>query len=157
MERCALRAIVGGIENHTKRNLSIRATEFKALGADDLLAKSVECLLGITALGKQALATMGIVTVFDLASSQTFATANEMVAAELAVSTGLARYGRVPKELVDDDARATRLTDLPLKNHPDHPQRRALDAGSVSSRTCTQRAAMDVSLNIEYCFERDEL
>ena len=91
-------------------------TEFKSLEPGEILTQSVDCLLGVTTAAKLALGQLGIATVFDLGSSQTFATAHDILDVANGVSTGFARYGRVQGDLVDDGAKATQLIDLPLQS-----------------------------------------
>ncbi len=91
-------------------------TEFKSLEPGEILTQPVDCLLGVTTAARLALGQLGIASVFDLGSSQTFATAHDILDAANGVSTGFARYGRVPGELVDDGAKTMQLVDLPLQS-----------------------------------------
>lgn len=90
--------------------------EYKSLEASEILSKPVDCLLGVSALAKEAISRLGISTVFDLASSQTFAAANEILDAANGSSAGFGRYGRIPGELVDDAEKSTNLKELPLRS-----------------------------------------
>jgi hypothetical protein len=90
--------------------------QFKTLEATEVLTKPVNCLLGVTTAAHQALSKLGIETVFDLATSQTFATAKDIDDGANGTLSGFAHYGRIPGELIDDNVKATDLKGMPLKS-----------------------------------------
>jgi hypothetical protein len=85
------------------------------LSSREILTQPVTVLLGVTDAAGQELKKLGIETVFDLASSEVFRVAHELVEAADGASSGLGRFGVVPGDLVDDASREKKLTDLQLE------------------------------------------
>lgn len=65
---------------------------------------------------KQALEQLGIVTIFDLVSSETFAIANSISDASIGAMKSFARYDQLPGEIVVNASKTTALADLPTKS-----------------------------------------
>jgi hypothetical protein len=77
-------------------------TEFADLGPDEILTKPPSALLGVSEDASAALANVGIKTIFDLALSNLFGDAEEIVAASGDATDAIAQLGRVPSDWLSD-------------------------------------------------------
>ena len=79
--------------------------EPRTLDPREILVRPVDVLLGVSAEGKAALAPLGILMVFDLASSSLFHAGRDLARALSGVPSSLAEHGQVPGDVIDDSAR----------------------------------------------------
>jgi len=93
-------------------------SEFKSKGAAELLTEATSALLGVSDKAAEALAGLGLQTVFDLATSRMFATAYDLARANEGLSDRIGRYGRIPGDVFDKDGEGKSI-ELLLKERLD--------------------------------------
>jgi hypothetical protein len=104
----------GGGSRMDKAEDFVRA-EARTLDPREILVRQVDVLLGVSAEGRAALAPLGILTVFDLASSSVFDAARDLARALGGTPSSLAEHGQVPGDVIDDNARGNDPETLALR------------------------------------------
>jgi hypothetical protein len=96
---------------------SLIKSEFTGLAAREILQQPITVLIGVSDSVAEAISTLGIRTVFDLATSRVFGAANSIAESSDASPNNLvAQYGFAPTDWVQDEATSKTVESLQLED-----------------------------------------
>jgi hypothetical protein len=76
------------------------------------VSEPIKALLGVSDDAANALAQLGIKTIFDLATSRVFGTAYELACAGEGIADGVGRFGKIPGDIMDSVAPDKKVEEL---------------------------------------------